>query len=188
MSIHENLENLIKKFDDDQFLLNRGLGNEIGLYVFPYDPKDELTIRRFLNRLVRENDKQRFNVHLNDLYEIFLDICRENDLIDDLVDYEANHGFESLLEQVAKFAPVEEYIKKIEPKQRTKGKDIVIISGVGRVYPYMRAHLILENIQPIITDVPVVVFYPGQYDYNSLNLFNLIKDGNYYRAFNLLEG
>ena len=70
-----------------------------------------------------------------------------------------------------------------EPK---RGRDVLIITGVGKIYPFMRAHIILESIQPVFSDIPVVLFYPGTYDGQQLKLFGTIADGNYYRAFNQL--
>ncbi len=67
-----------------------------------------------------------------------------------------------------------------------RGRDVLIITGVGKIYPFMRAHIILESIQPVFSDVPVVLFYPGTYDGQQLKLFGTIADGNYYRAFNQL--
>lgn len=64
--------------------------------------------------------------------------------------------------------------------------DVVLIHGVGRVYPYMRSHHILNNLQHVFDDVPVVLFYPGEYSGQSLTLFGEFQDDNYYRAFNLI--
>jgi hypothetical protein len=35
--------------------------------------------------------------------------------------------------------------------------------------------------------VPVVLFFPGTYDEQSLILFDELKDDNYYRAFRLVK-
>lgn len=64
--------------------------------------------------------------------------------------------------------------------------DVLIITGVGEVYPFMRVHNILNNMQSSFRDVPVVVAYPGTFDGGSLSLFGKLKDGNYYRAFDLI--
>ena len=64
--------------------------------------------------------------------------------------------------------------------------DVVMISGVGRVFPYMRSHNILNNLQHVFDDVPVVLFYPGDYNGQTLTLFEAFMDDNYYRAFNLI--
>lgn len=66
------------------------------------------------------------------------------------------------------------------------GRDVLLITGVGQIYPFMRAHQILGAIQPVITDLPVVMLYPGSYNGQSIKLFNKFLDDNYYRAFSLL--
>lgn len=66
------------------------------------------------------------------------------------------------------------------------GRDVLLVTGVGKTYPFVRAHDILENAQPAFDGVPFVLFYPGLYDQTSLRLFNSVADGNYYRAFTLL--
>ena len=65
---------------------------------------------------------------------------------------------------------------------------MVIIGGVGRVYPYMRSHHVLNNLQHVFDDVPVVLLYPGEYSGQSLTLFGEFEDDNYYRAFNIVKG
>ena len=185
-SIVERLERLGTRFQDQLFLENKGLGNEIGLYVFAYDPKDEMIVRKFIQKLVNNDERYTFSIHENDLFEIFLDICKDNDVLDDLPEYESNNGFKSLQKAIENFASVDDYLDKFEPKQREKGTDIIIITGLGKVFPFMRSHTILENLQPIISDVPIVLFYPGEYDNHTLNLFGSFNDGNFYRAFKII--
>ena len=50
----------------------------------------------------------------------------------------------------------------------------------------MRVHNVLNNMQSAFRDVPVIVAYPGAFDGGSLSLYGKLKDGNYYRAFDLL--
>ena len=67
-----------------------------------------------------------------------------------------------------------------------KHGDILLITGVGKVYPFMRSHNILDNLQHIFSDIPVVLLYPGTYNGQELSLFDEFQDGNYYRAFNMI--
>jgi Domain of unknown function (DUF1788) len=64
--------------------------------------------------------------------------------------------------------------------------DLVIVSGVGTVWPLLRTHSLLNNLQPVMGKTPLVVFYPGRYDGQSLRLFGKLKINNYYRAFKLV--
>ena len=186
MTIEERFELAQRRFEDPNFLLNKGLGNEVGIHVFEYDPKDELKVRSFIQQVKNwENHKPYRIVHF-DLYEVFLELCREYDIIEDNKENEAMIGSVALLKDFSTVLGPKEYIKIIDKENFTTNRDIVILSGIGRVYPMMRAHLILNNIHHIFTEVPVVLFYPGQYDGQSLILFNKFFEDNYYRAFSLI--
>jgi hypothetical protein len=64
---------------------------------------------------------------------------------------------------------------------------IVFLTGVGAVFPIIRSHTILNNLQTLVGDLPLVMFFPGTYNNQSLVLFDKLKDDNYYRAHNLNE-
>lgn len=179
-------EQVIKKFQNDDFLMNRGLGNEVGIHVFQYQPIYELEIRNFIQKIIKTSKNERFNIIHVDLFEIFIEACDELGITDDAIDMEKEEGSNQLLSQFHSIVSIEEYISRINKLDFKAGKDIIIISGIGRVYPMMRAHLILNNIQHILSEVPVVLFYPGTYDSQTLTLFGKIFDNNYYRAFSLI--
>ena len=74
---------------------------------------------------------------------------------------------------------------RIEQKILKSDAKIYILTGVGQVYPFIRSHNVLNNLQNIAKEAPTVMFFPGEYDGHSLKLFGLLKDDNYYRAFNI---
>ena len=126
-----------------------------------------------------------FRIVRFDLYDIMLKICREKRILDRIPQMEAQRGQDFIKKQIQKLAPPEAYVEhmKYEPHQRG---DVVFITGVGRVYPYMRSHNVLNNLQHVFDDIPVVLFYPGEYTGQSLTLFGKFFDDHYYRAFNLI--
>ena len=69
---------------------------------------------------------------------------------------------------------------------RPDQNDLVIVSGVGGVWPLLRSHSLLNNLQSVMGQTPLVMFYPGRYDGQSLRLFGKLKNNNYYRAFRLV--
>ena len=90
-----------------------------------------------------------------------------------------------LLKQLHMSVTVENFIKKMQYSPHRHG-DILLITGVGKVYPFMRSHNILDSVQGSFDDIPIVMLYPGKYSGNDLSLFGEFTDGNYYRAFNML--
>ena len=88
-------------------------------------------------------------------------------------------------EQLQKVATPEAFVDKMRYEPHETG-DVLLITGVGKVYPFMRSHKILDNIQHIFADIPVLMLYPGTFNGQDLGLFGKFLDGHYYRAFNLL--
>ena len=173
--IGTRLDALRAMFGDEGFLQNKGLSNEVGLYIFAYPPEEEMAVRAFVR------------VIIYDLYEILLDICRERRILDRIGQMEKQRGQEFMRQQIQRIAPPQAYVDKMKYEPHRAG-DVVIIGGVGRVYPYMRSHNVLNNLQHVFDDVPVVLLYPGEYSGQSLTLFGEFEDDNYYRAFNIVKG
>lgn len=91
-----------------------------------------------------------------------------------------------MLQQIQRVAPPEAYVERMKYDNHRAG-DVVMLMGSGRVFPYMRSHSILNNLQHVFDDVPVILFYPGEYTGQTLTLFGKFMDDNYYRAFNLVR-
>lgn len=176
---------------DPDFLANRGLGNEVGIYLFCYDPVLELELRDAVGRLVRDSENGALPCRLieRNLYDLLLAICDDRRVSAAVPRMEAKRGTAALVEQLRKTASLDAFAEALDYGSHEPG-DVVLITGVGEVYPHLRTHALLDNIQHLFADVPLVVAYPGLYDGQSMRLFagvagRGLEDGNYYRAFNL---
>ena len=183
--IKQNLDKIKQRISDDNFLNNKGLSNEVGIHVFCYDPADEIIVRNYIEILVNTNN-DKFHVVEKDLYKIFLEVLADMGVFDSIDGMEEESGKEYLLERLHDIADVESFMERIDYKPREQGRDVLFLTGVGKVYPFMRAHIILNKIQEIVSDIPIVLFYPGEYNGQNMTLFNDFFDGHYYRACNLL--
>ena len=183
VELSARLDQLRSHLSDESFLRGKGLSNEVSIYIFAYHPADAIQVRFF----VREVCTQQPGCHIihYDLYDILMDICRERRILDRIPQMEAQKGHNFIVSQIQRIAPPEAYVEHMKYAPHQPG-DVVFITGVGRVYPYMRSHNILNNLQHIFDDIPVVLFYPGEYTGQSLHLFEKFLDDNYYRAFNLI--
>lgn len=184
----EKIENEIKK---DSFLNSKGLGNEVSYYIFDYSPQDELTIRRYLEKLKKKDKKIRdgYKIVVYDVYDIMIELLEKEGYLQDCIDMEKNDGMDYLIESVNDLLRMNDdnnyFAQYIE--ENTPEKAIVFLAGVGKIYPFVRSHKILNNLHQIFDRVPVIMFYPGKYDGQSLELFGEFKDDNYYRAFSLIK-
>lgn len=183
-TILKQLHEIKERFSDEVFLTNKGLSNEVGIHVFCYDPKEEMVVRSFFSNL-KNVEEQSFHLVECDLYRIFLQICEEKRILKSIPAMEKKKGSASLLKQLQKAISPEAFVEKMKYEPHKYG-DILLITGVGKVYPFMRSHNILDNIQHYFSDIPIVMLYPGVYNGQELSLFDEFHDGNYYRAFNMI--
>jgi len=181
-------EAMIKK---PSFRKNKGLGNEVGYYVFDYPPEQELLVRERVEYIRKKNEQSddEYRIVVFDLYEIIIEILKEKGYLEKCYEFEKKRGFDRITKAVgnmlritAKDSLIVNYIR-----ERTPEKAIVFLVGIGKCYPILRSHTVLNNLHQVIDNVPVVMFYPGKYDGQELILFGEIKDDNYYRAFKLVE-
>lgn len=179
--IQNRLNKIKEKVNSENFLEGKGLGNEINFHIFDYEPQYELQVRAEIEKI-----KRNFNIDTNerkivevDLYKILIGIMKEEDIFESAIEMELEEGKEEALDAITTFITPERYIDEI--KSRINEKDVLFITGVGKVYPFVRSHNILNNAHGI--DNPVIMFYPGRYSGQDLTLFDKIKDENYYRAF-----
>lgn len=190
-SLNERLLDLEDRMSSVDALTRYGTANDLKFYIFDYNPKDELIIRREVEKLKNKNP----DIVEFDLYEMMLQIVEEEGYMEDVIRMETDYDKDLLLREV--FQPllsVEEeasaFLDKFKEGIEDDGKSIVLITGVGKVYPIVRSHTILNNLQSIFRHNPVVMMYPGRYEIKNsmtLRLFERLDDDNYYRAFPLVE-
>ena len=183
--IKAQLDSIRTRISDENFLANKGLSNEVGIHVFCYEPKHELIVRDFIERLTSEASDT-YRIIERDMYKIFISIMEDEDVLDDIPILENEEGKESLLETLQNIASPDAFLEKMKYEPHERGKDVLFLTGVGKVHPFMRSHIILNTIQKVFADIPIVMFYPGAFNGKELSLFDAVFDGNYYRAFNLL--
>ena len=155
--VMKNLSRVSARLSEETFLTNKGLSNEVGIHVFCYDPKDELTVRAYFESLKSKTDVP-YHLIECDLYKIFLQICEEKHILKSIPNMEERKGKEYLAEQLQKVATPEAFVEKMKYEPHLKG-DVLLITGIGKVYPFMRSHKILDNIQHIFSDIPVLMLY-----------------------------
>lgn len=190
MEFNERLDKIWDRISDEDFLANRGVANEVRYYVFDYEPCDELIIREKIKALKKQNnpDADGFQIVEYDLYEMVIQILEEKGYIDKCIKFEDEKGMEYLYTAVTKMLRLTNDDNLIVSRilENTPKNAVVFLTGVGKVFPFVRSHNVLNNLHQVLDSVPVVMFYPGTWNGQSLSLFGTITDGNYYRAFPLI--
>ena len=184
----EQLNQILPRVTSDDFLSGKVLSNEIAFYIFEYPPEEELRVREHVCFLLDHIPQRRPGLrvkHLN-LFDLVLDYLKSRNLLDKALKMQQEKGDDALKKALAgplhedKLAAV--FAEVAQPAQH----DLVLLSGVGSVWPLLRSHTLLNNLHPIMGRTPLVMFYPGRYDGQSLRLFGRLKNHHYYRAFKLV--
>ena len=184
----ERLDKLRMLLKDNDFLTGKGLSNEVNIRIFCYDPNEELTVQHFVNHQLMTDLSLGCHIIELNLYKLFIEICEDMDILDSIPEMEESEGSVFTLEQIHSAIGDEEFIEKVKEKCvfSDERNDVLILTGVGDVFPFMRVHKILEAMQPHFSDMPILVLYPGTYDGSYLRLFDRLNPSSYYRAFSVI--
>jgi hypothetical protein len=189
----ERAEHLYRVITSERFLTKQGLGNEVPFFICPFPAEEGLTMIEDRLDLVERIGHAGVTALDLSLYEISLGLLEERGILEDVLAAEPDMEKSELRELLQGVLDVHEHlIPKIAEAIAAQPHDVIFLSGVGEVYPYIRSHNVLNNLQSTAKDKPTVLFFPGSYTHStatggSLDLFGLLHDDKYYRAFNILN-
>ena len=185
----ERLNKILNQITAEDFLHGKGLGNEIPFYAFDYPAERELEVRDHVAFLLAQIPKHRPElrfVHVN-LFELIIRHLKDRGFYEKALDLQKKKGDEALLKALAAPLDASKLAKVFTDEVRPEEQDLVLVSGVGSAYPLVRTHNLLNNLHHRMGSTPLLLFYPGVYDGQSLRLFGLLPDKPYYRAFRLVD-
>lgn len=187
-TLNERLDEILPKITSKEFLEGRGIGNEIAFFIFDYPPESELQVRDHIRFLLEQIPKRNPTIrvkHVN-LLDFAIEYLQQRKLLDKTFEMQKQKGNAFVLKQLEKLLHPEKLVPMFAETVQPKDQSLVLVSGVGSVWPFIRTHSLLNNLHPIMGTTPLVMFYPGKYDQKTLRLFGKIKSDNYYRAFRLI--
>lgn len=190
-TLDEKLMMIEEVISDENFRKNKGLSNEVGYYIFDYPAEEEIKVRKYLENLKNKNKSkpQGYELVIYDVYDIMLDLIEEEGLMESCIEMEVNEGLDYLISAINDILRIDydDNYFNTYIEENTPNNSVVFITGIGKIFPFVRAHGILNKLHLVFDRAPVVLFYPGKYDGQSLMLFSEFKDDNYYRAFPLIR-
>ena len=191
MEFEEKLDAIWERISSKDFLENKGVANEVRYYIFDYEACDELIVRQKIRSLLAKNDSEAdgFQIVEYDIFNLMLSILDQRRYVAKCIRFEKEKGRDYLSNAIAKTLRLTTDRNLIVNHivENTPEHAVVFLTGIGKVYPFVRAHNILNNLHQVFDKVPVVMFYPGNWNGQSLSLFGTIFDQNYYRAFPLIR-
>lgn len=189
-SLKIRLNKIKDRVTSETFLANKGIGNEIGFFIFDYPARYELVVREHLELLLSALSRERREtsyLHLN-LFKVVVDYLKSRSLLEDVLSLEQTSGTQELLTAFEDILAADQLCTFIAEKTGIRDADCTFVSGIGTCWPFVRAHTIFNNLQNYVGNKPVILLYPGQYSGQDLKPFDLPKlKANYYRAFSLID-
>lgn len=193
--MNDLLERWVEIFSHPDFLAMRGLGNEVPLFIQPYEPAREDALRRTIESITSRLRSTGLTVVTLDLFELVLEVLETDNILDDLIEGEPQFEKVALLETLQNYSDPSSYlVPRLVESMGGEETQLALITGSGRVYPFLRTHSVLESLQPAMPNHPIVFFFPGEYTQDPdggshLHLFGTepvqtARDA-YYRATNL---
>ena len=191
-ALDERLNLIEDKISEKSFRENKGLGNEVGYYIFDYNPKEELFVRNHIQYLKEKinNSNKGFKVIEFDLFHLMIEVLQDEGYLEAFFELEKDNGFFEMADNLVETLGLDEtnelnlIISKILAEDLTDS--VVFLTGVGKCHQIIASHNILNNLHQVLDSVPVILFYPGEYSGQDLRLFNTLDTKNYYRAFHLV--
>lgn len=196
MTLHElsrQEEHLFAVLSGERFLKMEGLSNEVPFFIYPYEPEHALDVAKAKKRVKNRLANRGIEVREINLYDLSVDVLKERGDWDEVLEVEPELDKVEFTEMLQSMLNPQQHLAPAIRERLADGEfDIVFLTGIGEVFPYIRSHNVLNNLQSVVVGRPMLMFFPGRYEQSdtlgsSLVLFGRLKDDQYYRAKNILE-
>ena len=194
VTLAQQEEHLFKVLSSERFLRMQGLGNEVAHFIYDYDPTWALEVAQAKKRLkTKLETEEGITVFEINLYELCVDLLKKRNVWDRVLAAEPKMDkpdflkmLQSMLDPQLHLAPA------IKARTEDESFQILFLTGIGEVFPFVRSHTVLSNLQTVVSHKPMLMFFPGRYSVSStqgsaLVLFGLLKDDSFYRAKRILD-
>lgn len=192
-NIQESFGHLLSVLSGQRFLQKQGLGNEVPFFICPFDADASVEVERLQRQLVNRLGQTGVRVLEINIYDLSVEILKDRGIWEQILEMEHSVSKDQLKELLQGVLDPEAHLAPaIAAKLADSDFDVLFLAGVGEVFPYIRSHNVLNNLQSTAKEKPTVLFFPGAYTHSlesgaSLDLFNRLQDDKYYRAFNIFH-
>ena len=183
-------DTIFRILSNEKFLRMEGLGNEVPFFVHTYDIAEQVAMYRRIGELVKRLETSGVRTLLVSLYDMVIDHFKESGELEDLFAFEPTVSKAEFQAEMHSYTNPDDLVRPYFASRMSEDVyRLILVYQVGEVFPFMRTHNVLNNLQTVVTDRPLVVFFPGEYETSpdlgfKLSLFGKFP-GPYYRAFKL---
>lgn len=193
MSMPDRFQHLFAVISGQRFLNKQGLGNEVPFFICPFKAEESVEMERLQRQLIKRLEQVGVRTLEINLYDLSIEILKERGIWEQILEMEKSVSKDQLKELLqGVLDPEAHLVPTIGTKLFKADFEVLFLTGVGEVFPYIRSHNVLNNLQSTAKEKPTVMFFPGAYTHTlesgaSLDLFGRLHDDKYYRAFNIFH-
>ena len=193
LNIQESFDHLLAVISGQRFLQKEGLGNEVPFFICPFDVRVSVDVIKLQKQLVKRLEQSSIRVLEINLYDLAIEMLKDRGIWEQILEIELSSTKDQLKELLqGVLDPEANLVPAIASKLDNNEFEVLLLTGIGEVFPYIRSHHVLNNLQSTAKEKPTVMFFPGAYTYSlesgaSLDLFERLHDDKYYRAFNIFH-
>ena len=190
MDLSQRLDEMELAIHKPSFRKGTGRANEVNYWVFDYPPEKELEVRERVEYLKNKNERgdDDFELVVFDLYDIIIDFLEKKNFMEKCYDFEKKRGIERIVKAVTNSMKVNDDDSLIVQyiKEHTPENAVVFLTGIGKCYPILRSHKVLNNLHQAFVRCPVVMFFPGTYQGKQHDLiYGAVANDDVYRTITL---
>lgn len=191
LPMQDRLQHLFSVISSRRFLNKQGLGNEVPFFICPFKAEEAVAMERLRRQLINRLEQAGIRILEINLYDLSIEILKQRDIWDRIMEMETSITKDQLKELLqGVLDPETHLVPAIAERLNSTEFEVLFIAGVGEVFPYIRSHNVLNNLQSTAKEKPTLMFFPGEYTHSlalgaSLDLFGRLHDDKYYRAFNI---
>jgi hypothetical protein len=192
-NLQASFDHLLTVLSGKRFLQKKGLGNEVPFFICPYDATISVEVARHQKQLINRLEQSSIRVLEINLYDLSIEMLKERGIWEQILEIEPSVSKDELKELLqGVLDPETNLVPAMVSKLNNNDFDMLFLTGVGEIFPYIRSHHVLNNLQSTAKEKPTLMFFPGTYTHSlesgaSLDLFQRLHDDKYYRAFNIFQ-
>lgn len=194
VTLAQHEEHLFQVLKSERFLKMQGLGNEVAHFIYDYEPMWALDVAQAKKRIKTKLDTE-FGIKVFEinLYDLCVELLKKRNVWDRVLAAEPTMDKPDFLKMLQNMLDPQMHLAPaIKALMATESFQILFLTGIGEVFPFVRSHTVLNNLQTVVSDKPMLMFFPGRYEVSAtqgaaLVLFGQLKDDSFYRAKRILD-
>lgn len=193
-NLHLEETHVYEVLRSQRFLNMEGLSKEVPFFIYHYPPTWALDVEAVRDRVITKlrGDDGLGVVEIN-LYDLTVKLLSDRGVWERVLAMEPEmdkYDFREMLQGM--LDPHDHLAPAIREQLAENPSDMVFLTGIGEVFPFIRTHTVLENLQSVVVGKPMLVWFPGTYEFtqasgHQLRALNLSASDSYYRAKDILE-